>query len=219
MMLTKIPHNPAQLESNAAKKNFDLLNYSKNLINKIAEARTISEQKFGLKTVSSITYQLNRFKIGNCYEDAKMAELILTMNGISNACTARLSTPSSKFIDHVICLLNKDGTHFDGNINKSTIIIDNWASKVDYAQNMNSYYKSMFNNYFDIAPDEEIKYIKFDEFKLSSRKIKKLKKKYPQFLFKGENKFMFTGNETSPVSNQGLLRKILNLKHKLSITV
>lgn len=216
MMLTKIPLNQAQLQSNTIKKNLDLLNYSKNLINKIGDARTISEQKFGLKTVSSITYQLNKFKIGNCYEDAKMAELILTLNGISNACTARLSTSSSKFIDHVICLFNKDGTPFDGNINKSTIIIDNWASKVDYAHNMNAFYKNMFNNYyFNISQDDKIKYIKFDKFKLSSKKIKKLKKEYPQFIFNGKNKFMDSENATSPICNQGLLQKILNFKRKL----
>ncbi|MBP3925307.1 hypothetical protein J6E39_08750 [bacterium] len=218
-MLTKRPLSKAQLKSPYIRKNFDLLNYSKDLIEKMAQARILAEHKYGLKTVASITYQLDKFKIGNCYEDAKMAELILSLNGIRNACTAILHTSSKKYIDHIVCLFNKDGTPFNGKINNSTIVIDNWASKADYAHNMGTYYKNMFNNYFDISQDDKIMFERFDNFKLSSRKIKKLKKKYPQFMFPEENKFMHEAkNKTSPVYNKGLLNKLLNLKHKL-ITV
>ena len=39
-------------------------------------------------------------------------------------------------LNHVVCIFNKDGSQFNGTVNNSTIIIDNWAGKTDFAKNM-----------------------------------------------------------------------------------
>lgn len=188
-LLTEQPLKPYQLESNSLKQNVNLLNYSKHIIPNLGRVRNLAEYKYGPKTIQSVIYQLSEFKLGNCYENAKVAEFILLLNGIENACLAKLYN-NNKPIDHIVCLFNKDGSSFNGKINNSTIVIDNWAGKTDYAKNMCSYYKNLYKDYFYIPANSFIDYKEFEKLNLSSKEICKLKEKYPNFLFQAKRKFM-----------------------------
>lgn len=130
------------------------------------------------------------FKVGNCYEDAKIAELILRLNGIKNACTA-LMMQNGKSLDHAVCVFNRDGTVFSGDIKNSTIIIDPWAGKADFAKNMFTDYENNFKNYFDIKSKKDIDLYIDDYIIMDDVQLMQYKKIYPELIFKNsKRKFM-----------------------------
>ncbi len=130
------------------------------------------------------------YKVGNCYEDAKIAEFILRLNGIKNACTA-LMMQSGKSLDHAVCVFNRDGSVFSGDIKNSTIIIDPWAGKADFAKNMFVDYKNNFNRYFDINAKKDIDLYIDDYILLDDIQLNLFKETYPKLIFKNsKRKFM-----------------------------
>lgn len=166
-----------------------LLEFTEKSITRAGTARKISNEKFEDSEISSILYLLQNFQIGNCYENAKIAEFILLLNGVKNACVAKLKNEFGKPIDHVVCLFNKDGSFFDGNVNNNTIIIDNWAGKTDFAHNMITFYKTQLKEYFDIPINSKLEFFEFSKIRLSTDTLMQLKQKYQAFIHKN-NKFM-----------------------------
>ncbi len=75
--------------------------------------------------INNLINQLKYEKVGNCGEDAMLSQAILKINGVENAYTASLRVDGAP-IDHCVCVFNKDGSIFDGTVNKNTIIIDPW---------------------------------------------------------------------------------------------
>lgn len=122
-------------------------------------------------------------KLGNCHENAQVAELILKMNGIKNSVTAAPYT-SSKEIDHVVCIFNKDDSKFYGNITNKTIIIDPWAGIADFASNTLATYKSMYK----IPQNEKLKFGIFSKIDISQKELDVLKELYPEFVFKNKQR-------------------------------
>lgn len=128
---------------------------------------------------------VENFKLGNCYEDAKLVELVLKMNNIKNACCGILCN-GKKRLDHAVCLVNPTGKIFDENnkLNKKTIIIDSWAGKTDYADNMITYYKNTFGRFLPIEENADIKVQYFDQLFLSQNDINEFREKYPNLVYK-----------------------------------
>lgn len=150
------------------------------LIDKLCYSRSIAGFPFGNRIKASLD-MLQNFKIGNCGEEADIAEMILKINGINNAVKVNLST-DKKLIDHAACLFNSDGSEFKGIINNSTIIVDPWFGKADYAKNMIVHYKAN-GNILGILPKDKIKFSTHQKDFISKNEIEKLQKRYPELVF------------------------------------
>ncbi len=143
---------------------------------------------------------LEVYKQGNCFENAKIAELILKMNGIKNAYTVFLKK-NNHYIDHNFCLFNKDnGLNYqakDNNTfiidpwNKKTIIIDPWCNKADFIDNMMILYENRMKNHFNIDRKQNLTFEIHDIINLSEKDLGELREKFPQFVYKNsKRKFM-----------------------------
>ncbi len=143
-----------------------MFDWQKRLIDKLNRVR--KEWQYGCKTdsrrVNNLIGQLKYNKIGNCGEDAMLAEAILKLNGVDNACTAGLNVNNLN-IDHSVCVFNRDGSMFDGKVTKNTIVIDPWLGTADFASNMFLKYKNLCKQYFSNLKDNS---------KISFRDIKSL---------------------------------------------
>ena len=139
-------------------------------------------------------YLLENFKLGNCSENAVLAEFVLKLNNIHNACCAAMYKKkynNFQDLDHAICVFNRDGKPFDGNITKNTIIVDPWVGKADFAKNMERFYRDNFSNYFNINKDETFAYERVETVNLPDFALAKLKDNYSNLIFKNKNrKFM-----------------------------
>ena len=141
--------------------------------------------------VVNILNMLEKTKRGNCYEDAKFAELILLLNGIQNACTATLEARFAGKLNHILCVFNRDGTRYNGVINKNTIVIDPWAQKVDFGNNMLKFYRNMCQENFDMPADKKLDITPISKIKLSEDELEIIKEKYPKLIFNSsKRKFM-----------------------------
>ncbi len=150
-------------------------------------------------------YCLEKFKIGNCCENATIAELILKMNGVHNATCASIykgkisdkSPHNWSCLDHVICVFNKDGSPFRGDITKHTIFIDPWLNKAGFAKDMERLYKYEFAKLFKLKTKECFKYKEKEKVFLSKKQMKILKKQYHAFIFKNKNHDFMQNNKKS----------------------
>ena len=143
---------------------------------------------------------LEVYKQGNCFENAKIAELILKMNGIKNAYTVFLKK-NNHYIDHNFCLFNKDnGLNYQAKDNntftidpwdKKTIIIDPWCNKADFIDNMMIFYENRMKNHFNIDRKQNLTFEIHDIINLSEKDLGELREKFPQFVYKNsKRKFM-----------------------------
>ena len=155
----------------------------------LSNSRLRSEFFAGGRNIRSILDTVSKYKVGNCYEDARLSELVLLMNGVKNACTAELQIRFQKdAISHNVCVFNRDGSPFNGVINKHTIIIDNWAGKIDFADNMIKFYRNQCKEFFDIPDDKVLDIWPIEKFELKSVIIDMLKEKFPQLIFKSKSR-------------------------------
>lgn len=179
------------LSSKESKKNLKILTKCKELILNMGKYRNQYENSKISQLKKTLTL-LEQYKIGNCQEDAILAELILKMNGMKNATYATLLNESTrKQIDHAVCIVNKDGSKFNGKITNKTIIIDPWAGKTDFAKNMIPFYKNTMNEYFDINSNTAITFLPVETVYLTDDAINTLRKKYNSFIYKNKTrKFM-----------------------------
>ncbi len=179
------------LSSKESKKDLKILTKCKELILNMGKYRNQYENSKISQLKKTLTL-LEQYKIGNCQEDAILAELILKMNGMKNATYATLLNESTrKQIDHAVCIVNKDGSKFNGKITNKTIIIDPWAGKADFAKNMIPFYKNTMNEYFDINSNTAITFLPVETVYLTDDAINTLRKKYNSFIYKNKTrKFM-----------------------------
>ena len=167
----------------------------RNFIETFGKKRLDTEAFIGYNKVYTSLFMTENFKLGNCSEDAVLAELILKMNNIKNACCASLykAEPGAKIdewqdADHAVCVFNKDGSVFDDKITDQTIIIDPWVGKAGFAKDMERYYREVMGDYFNIEPYELFKYERAETVNLSDFAMEKLKEKYSPFIFKSKNR-------------------------------
>lgn len=164
-------------------------------LDKFSRLRMLADSATQNNLESSL-YCFEKLKIGNCFEDATVAELILKMNGIKNAVCTHIYK-SSKMenapyfwtqLDHVICAFNKDGSPFNGKISKNTIFIDPWANKVGFAKDMERYYQHELNSFFHLDKNEEFKYLTEENINLNNNEIKYFTEQYKHFIFKSKKR-------------------------------
>ena len=125
----------------------------KRMIRRVAYKRLDAEEKVGNGTFNDNLYGslwlMTQERIGNCTENAILAELVMKMNGVQNACCAVLDKGNKKLgkqfrgeLDHIVCIFNKDKTPINGRVTSKTVIIDPWLGKADFANNMERFYKN-----------------------------------------------------------------------------
>lgn len=185
-----------KLCSKETEKNLKILTKVKEFILNMG----IYRNQYKHANISSIEQTLNlleQHKIGNCQEDAILAEFILKMNGLKNATTATLINGSTqKQLDHSVCIINKDGSPFNGKVSNKTIIIDPWAGKADFAKNMIPFYKNIMTNSFNVCKDTNIEFLPIETVHLTETQMNLYKQKYKNFVHKNSNrKFMQSQNE------------------------
>lgn len=186
------------------------------IINKFGDKRNFASSIMPNNLFKSL-YSFENLKIGNCSEHAIVAELILKMNGIKNATCAGLykGHKNSKFIsnwtdlDHSICVFNKDGSKFRGNISKHTIFIDSWLNKAGFAKDMERYYSNEHSKLFKLDTNETFKYDECETVLLSKNQMKKIKNKYHPFIFKNKNRDFMQNNKQSGYKK--LINFLLNI--------
>lgn len=200
--LFKVPilKSLAQKIDNYLQKRKDIKKISniKNLLNRVDDIRVkIYDFTKGI-SIYEMLYVMEHYHIGNCSEEATLMELILKMNGVKNACTASLKSCRDE-VDHLVCVFNKDGSPFKGKVTNSTIIVDPWAGKADFAKNLLVYYRNVMakslnmlnsrNKNIDVNQKLGLKY--FDKLALTELDIEALKRDYPNLVFHNEKrKFM-----------------------------
>lgn len=170
----------------------------KNFIKSLGEKRLEAEEHIGFNKLYESLYLTEILKAGNCLENAVIAELILKMNDIHNACCVaihkglkNMGQKSWTNLDHAVCIFNRDGSIFNEKINKNTIIIDPWIGKAGFAKDMERYYRNEFSHFYKLDADEVFKYERMEIVDIPSLALEKLKQKYHPFLFKNKNrKFM-----------------------------
>lgn len=175
-----------------------LIKFIQNNIWNISEAREFCLKKYKGHRLADILPYLNlveQFKVGNCYEDSTITEMILNLNGIKNTCTGKLMC-ENKDLDHAVCLVNTSEEIFDKNkkLNKKTIIIDSWLGKTDYANNMLLYYKHACSHLFDINDESKITVKFLDKHYFSDPDINYLREMYPDLLYNNKHKSFMNKN-------------------------
>ncbi len=134
-------------------------------------------------------YMISAHKVGNCQENAILAEFIMKLNGIKNAQSCILVQEGLD--PHCVCIFNIDDTPYKEIIKNKTLIIDPWLGKADFANNMLKYYKNNCKDLLSFAEDKGIKLNDIPFVHLSDEDIKKYKTQFPQLIFKSkDHKFM-----------------------------
>ena len=133
--------------------------------------------------ISQVLRLMKTYHLGNCYESAKTAELILKMNGYKNVCTGNLLCGKLP-IEHTVCVFNRDGSKVIGIENNNTIVIDPWAGCVDFANNVFKQYKNMFKDNFGCLNKGKISLTDFSSSKLSQDALEIIKQRNPELIFK-----------------------------------
>ena len=164
-----------------------LINYSIKSITSFAQARIFSNYMFnGNKFLVAIDMITNS-KLGNCGEESIFTDFILKLNGVKNACIVDLKNPSNN-IRHSVCVFNRDGSKFEKVINNKTIVVDTWAGKVDFANNLIPFYKYQCKNYFGIKPDEKLEFVFYKQYDIPEKDLNEYIKNLPDIFFKKKQK-------------------------------
>lgn len=144
-------HNISEYSPNTHLPDF-YLNIRKSLKEFRAELRN-SQSYF-----ADLIYGLQDRKVGNCFEDACLAELIGKINGQDNIFVGNIFVNKGNFdgkkkIDHSVAFITnkniKSGEEYTFK-NKEALIIDPWLGITDFAGNyftkLKHHYKKFFNN-------------------------------------------------------------------------
>ena len=164
----------------------------------LGSRRLETESVMGQKKLYDALFLTEVFRVGNCSENAALAELVLKMNNIHNACCASLhkglkgmSIKDWKNLDHCVCVFNRNGAPFNEKVTKNTIIVDPWIGKAGFAKDMERFYRNELSRFFKLDADEVFKYKRMDFVDIPDIAMEKLKGKYEPFIFKNEKrKFM-----------------------------
>lgn len=178
------------------KQNLKRLGTIKNAVENFADKRKDSyDIAGGVKKPLGALLFLSKHKLGNCYESAIGAKIILKLNGVSNSEVIALKDIAGDTV-HTVCVFNIDGSKFKG-FNKKSIIIDPWIGKADFANNIMQTYRNEYSNYFLFEekgmPDIEFK-------KLSGiykKRLQSIKKAYPELIFRSKNRHFMKADKTN----------------------
>jgi len=136
-------------------------NFYLNISSKISEIRKILRQSQSF--FADLIYSLQDKKVGNCFEEACLAELIGKLNGHKNIYVGNIFIKKDNFakkikIDHSVAFItdkkieaNKE-YHFK---NKEAIIIDPWLGITDFADKYFTQLKNYNRKYFPKLPNQD----------------------------------------------------------------
>ena len=173
------------------KKDVKRLEVIRNKIENFGEHRQFIYNLLGRgnEVYSSLAMMANP-KQGNCFEDAIVSELVLKMNGIKNACTMQFKNANNT-AEHAVCVFNRDGSPVTKIINNQTIIIDPWAGKADFANNMIKHYKTQMTDLINLPQEGEIKYEISEKVSIPNKDMEIIRQQFPFFVHKSKtHKFM-----------------------------
>lgn len=134
-------------------------------------------------------------KVGNCYEEARLAEIIGRINGEKNIYSGRIffGSPDSKEkpLDHVVAFITSKNVEPKNMLtlkNKEGIIIDPWLGIADFAGEYFNKLKTIFKPQFERIPNKtsEIGFRiepNFEEF-VGEGSVEELKVNFPELIIK-----------------------------------
>lgn len=149
---------------------------------KLAGERT----KIDIDEKNTYEYVVESLKkgLGNCYEEAKLAELIAKINGQKNVYSAKLYAGKG-LPKHELAFITDEKVCADKFYkfkNKEAVIIDPWLGITDFAGNYFKKVRTDFAKLLGIHPNAK-PYLKPDfSCKLSPKKISVYKNKYPELI-------------------------------------
>lgn len=115
----------------------------------------------GIDAFKNIIDMLKNKKIGNCYEEAILAQIIGKINGIKNIYPAKIffnknSSGCQTQLDHVVSIITekpfKKGYKYNFK-NKDAIVIDSWLGITEYIGDYIRRIKTNFIDLFSNIPD------------------------------------------------------------------
>lgn len=107
------------------------------------------------------------------------------MNYFENVYTACF-TKDGELLGHQVCIFNKDGSEFSGEIKPfNTIIIDPWLQKTDFANLLLKEYKTTLKNFIDFEDVDKIEFAQkyISKINFFGMDVFLLRIKYPEFTF------------------------------------
>ena len=137
------------------------------------------------KSFNKMVEQYKNCRMSNCGEDAFLAAAIVKMNYFENVYTACF-TKDGELLGHQVCIFNKDGSEFSGEIKPfNTIIIDPWLQKTDFANLLLKEYKTTLKNFIDFEDVDKIEFAQkyISKINFSGMDVFLLRIKYPEFTF------------------------------------
>ena len=112
---------------------------------------------------SALVKEIKKKKVGNCFEDAVLAELIGHVNGqdnihMGNIYIKKQNVESEKSIDHAVAFITNKKISKDNSYKlkgKEAIIIDPWLNIVDFAGNYYTKIRNQYREYFENLPNQD----------------------------------------------------------------
>lgn len=172
----------------------------KRMIRRVAYKRLDAEEKVGNGTFNDNLYGslwlMTQERIGNCTENAILAELVMKMNGVQNACCAILNkgpinSKNAEPLDHLVCIVNRDKSSLQGQVTRKTIIVDPWLGKAGFAKDMERFYRNECAEFFELGKDEFVKYQLIETVDVSETVMQRLVKNLSELIFKNKNRKFF----------------------------
>lgn len=183
-------------------KLIDTIHSIKRMITNFGEKRFIANKVIASGKINDILYEslflMLKERLGNCTENAVIAELICKLNGFKNATCAivnkintKQENPKIEPLDHFVCVLNTDNSKFNGKINNKTIIIDPWLGKADFANNIEQFFRNECTNFFELTENDKFYYQTRELVNLSEDELSDFRNVLDDFIFKNKTrKFM-----------------------------
>lgn len=118
-------------------KHANKINLISSIGEKIYNARCNNNSELvPVKFLKKLLEQVRDNKVGNCYEKATIADLILKVNGVNNCDRINLVTnDGQKNLHHTVLLVNFDKQNYYPSLQK-LVIIDPWCGDSGYADIM-----------------------------------------------------------------------------------
>lgn len=142
------------------------------------------------KNLYKLTVESLKNGIGNCGEEANLAELIGKINGLKNIYSGKIYA-GKKFPIHETAFITdkeiKPSKRYSLKA-KDAIIVDPWLGITEYAGEYFRRLKTQFKGTFNLRSNSNLKIEADFTSKLTPYKIKKLKEEYPELVIKTKNK-------------------------------
>lgn len=148
--------------------------------------------KSPFKFLKEVLYSATSHRVGNCFEQASLAEMIARMNGVKNCYKLTMEDlNTSKSLDHTVLLVTKNPLNSAIINSKESIIIDPWLGISGRAEAVLERYKNQFGKMFGLNNKTLIAFKMKKRLELNENEIEILKAKFPNLVF--DNKGRKTG--------------------------